>query len=172
MQGQADGAGSALSDLESRSFTPAAGELDSKFHAPTMRPGVVARTMLVDRLLTSDEPVITVFAPPGYGKTTLLAQWAGQLDPRVAWVSCEKTDNDPVALWTAVITALGQIAPVSPAASQLLAVRGKGGLAHSRLANRARCGNPGAGALSTASGPALSSSQPRHGPRHTVDTCM
>jgi hypothetical protein len=46
MQGQADGAGSALSDLESRSFTPAAGELDSKFHAPTMRPGVVARTML------------------------------------------------------------------------------------------------------------------------------
>jgi LuxR family transcriptional regulator, maltose regulon positive regulatory protein len=124
MQGQADGAGSALSDLESRSFTPAAGELDSKFHAPMMRPGVVARTMLVDRLLTSDEPVITVFAPPGYGKTTLLAQWAGQLDPRVAWVSCEKTDNDPVALWTAVITALGQIAPVSPAASQLLAMSG------------------------------------------------
>jgi LuxR family maltose regulon positive regulatory protein len=124
MQGQADGAGSALSDLESRSFTPAVGELDSKFHAPTMRPGVVARTMLVDRLLTSDEPVITVFAPPGYGKTTLLAQWAGQLGPRVAWVSCEKTDNDPVALWTAVITALGQIAPVSPAASQLLAMSG------------------------------------------------
>jgi LuxR family transcriptional regulator, maltose regulon positive regulatory protein len=124
MHGQADGAGSALSDLESRSFTAAVGELESKFHAPTMRPGMVARTMLVDRLLTSDEPVITVFAPPGYGKTTLLAQWAGQLGPRVAWVSCEKTDNDPVALWTAVITALGQIGPVSPAASQLLAISG------------------------------------------------
>ena len=44
----------------------------------------------------------------------------------MAWVSCEKADNDPVAFWTAVITALDQIAPVSPAASQLLATSGGG----------------------------------------------
>ena len=87
---------------------------------------MVARTTLLDRLSASDEPLITVVAPPGYGKTTLLAQWAERLGPRVAWVSCEKTDNDPVAFWTAVITALGQIAPVSPAASQLLATSGGG----------------------------------------------
>ncbi len=104
----------------------AVGALDPKFHAPATRSGVVARTTLLDRLFDSDEPVITVVAPPGYGKTTLLAQWAEHLGPRVAWVSCEKTDNDPVALWTAVITALGQIAPVSPAASQLLATSGGG----------------------------------------------
>ena len=70
--------------------------------------------------------MITVVAPPGYGKTTLLSQWAERIGPRVAWVSCEKTDNDPVAFWTAVITALDQIAPVSPAASQLLATSGGG----------------------------------------------
>ena len=91
-----------------------------------MRSGVVVRTTLLNRLITSDEPVITVVAPPGYGKTTLLTQWTERLGPRVAWVSCEKTDNDPVALWTAVITAVGQIAPVSPAASQLLATSGGG----------------------------------------------
>ena len=68
--------------------------------------------------------MITVVAPPGYGKTTLLAQWAERLGRRVAWVSCERADNDPVALWTAVITALGRIAPVSPAASHLLATSG------------------------------------------------
>jgi LuxR family maltose regulon positive regulatory protein len=102
------------------------GAPEPKFHGPATRPGVVARTTLLDRLFASDEPVITVVAPPGYGKTTLLAQWAERLGPRVAWVSCEKTDNDPVALWTAVITALGQIAPVNPAASQLLAASGGG----------------------------------------------
>ena len=127
MQGHADGAGSAVSDKLQQSLTAAAvGTLDPKFHAPTTRPGVVARTGLVDRLLSSDEPVITVVAPPGYGKTTLLAQWAEHLGPRVAWVSCERTDNDPVALWTTVITAVGRIAPVSPAASQLLATSGGG----------------------------------------------
>jgi LuxR family transcriptional regulator, maltose regulon positive regulatory protein len=124
VQGQADAAGSAL-DPEPKSLTPSAVEtLDPRFHAPATRPGLVARTTLLDRLFASDEPVITVVAPPGYGKTTLLAQWAERLGPRAAWVSCEKTDNDPVALWTAVITALGQIAPVSPAASQLLATSG------------------------------------------------
>ncbi len=126
VQGHADGAASALSDKGQKSSAATAGTLEPKFHAPATRPGVVARTTLLNRLLTSDEPVITVVAPPGYGKTTLLAQWAEQLGPRVAWVSCERTDNDPVALWTAVITALGQIAPVSPAASQLLATSGGG----------------------------------------------
>ena len=125
MRGQADTDGAALSDLEPKPLTPSAvATLNPKFHAPATRPGVVARTALLNRLYASDEPVITVVAPPGYGKTTLLAQWAERLGPSVAWVSCEKTDNDPAALWTAVLTALGQIAPVSPAASQLLAASG------------------------------------------------
>jgi LuxR family transcriptional regulator, maltose regulon positive regulatory protein len=105
---------------------PAVETLDPRFHAPTTRPGVVVRATLLDRLRATDEPVITVVAPPGYGKTTLLAQWAERLGPRVAWVSCERTDNDPVALWTAVITALGRVAPVSPTASHLLATSGGG----------------------------------------------
>jgi LuxR family transcriptional regulator, maltose regulon positive regulatory protein len=127
MRGQDGGAAPALSNQEpNTSAASNIGELDSKFRAPATRAGVVARTTLLDRLFASDEPLITVVAPPGYGKTTLLAQWAERLGPRAAWVSCEKTDNDPVAFWTAVITALDQIAPVSPAASQLLATSGGG----------------------------------------------
>ncbi|MET0520832.1 MAG: hypothetical protein ABW156_02490, partial [Jiangellaceae bacterium] len=127
MRGQDDGADPALSYQEPSTSTAShIGALEPKFQAPATRAGMVARTTLLDRLSASDEPLITVVAPPGYGKTTLLAQWAERLGPRVAWVSCDKTDNDPVAFWTAVITALDQIAPVSPAASQLLAASGGG----------------------------------------------
>jgi ATP/maltotriose-dependent transcriptional regulator MalT len=49
---------------------------ESKFHPPEDRPGIVVRTALVERLAASRAPVITAAAPPGYGKTTLLAQWA------------------------------------------------------------------------------------------------
>jgi ATP/maltotriose-dependent transcriptional regulator MalT len=45
----------------------------------------VARTTLVERLLASNaEQLVCVVAPAGYGKTTLLAQWAqhqGGADP-------------------------------------------------------------------------------------------
>ena len=49
----------------------------SKLHPPSARPGIVPRTVLVERLLASDAaPIICVVAPAGYGKTTALAQWA------------------------------------------------------------------------------------------------
>ena len=50
---------------------------ESKLHPPVARPGMVARTVLLDRLIGVGVPaVISVVAPAGYGKTTLLAQWA------------------------------------------------------------------------------------------------
>jgi LuxR family maltose regulon positive regulatory protein len=93
----------------------------------------VVRTRLVNRLLNSNEPVITFVAPPGYGKTTVLAQWAERLDARVAWISCEQADNDPVTLWTSVAIALGDVEPVGSAVSQLLATTGGGVAAVPRL---------------------------------------
>ena len=90
---------------------------------PVAREQLVPRTALTDRLMSSNEPVITVVAPPGYGKTTLLAQWARQLG-RVAWVSCEQPDNDPVTLWSHVLAALDRIEPVSAQAAALLAASG------------------------------------------------
>jgi len=86
----------------------------------------VPRTDLVDRLMNSQEPIISVIAPAGYGKTTLLSQWAERLGPRVAWVSCERSDNDPVALWTGILGALNRIEPVGADAAALLAGSGGG----------------------------------------------
>ena len=93
---------------------------------PAVRKRLVPRTALIDRLLRDGEPVISVVAPPGYGKTTLLAQWAQQVGPRVAWVSCERDHNDPVALWADILAALDRIEPVSEQATGILAASGGG----------------------------------------------
>ena len=100
--------------------------LESKFHAPMARPGIVVRTALVDRLAAAQAPVISIAAPPGYGKTTLLAQWAERVWPRVAWISCDDGDNDPVVLLSALAVALDRIEPIDPAVFRALASSGAG----------------------------------------------
>src|SRR5437763_7919966 len=99
---------------------------ESKFHPPVTRPGIVVRTALVERLAATRVPVITVVAPPGYGKTTLMAQWAQRPGSRVAWLSCDGADNDPVVLLSALAIALGRIGPVDPAIFSALASLGAG----------------------------------------------
>ena len=42
--------------------------------------------------------LFSVTAPGGYGKTTLLAQWAARGAGRVAWLSLDERDNDPETL--------------------------------------------------------------------------
>ena len=88
---------------------------ESKFHPPGVRPGIVVRTALLRRLAATRVPVITVAAPPGYGKTTLMAQWAQRTESRVAWLSCDDADNDPVVLLSALAVALDRIGPIDPA---------------------------------------------------------
>jgi LuxR family transcriptional regulator, maltose regulon positive regulatory protein len=90
--------------------------LQSKLAIPSLRPGLIPRTGLVNRLKSaSDARVFSIAAPAGYGKTTLLAQWAHD-DPRpFAWVSLEQRDDDPVALLTYIAAALDRIHPVDRA---------------------------------------------------------
>lgn len=69
------------------------------------------RSALVDWLLASDEPVVTIVAPPGYGKSTLLGQWRERRGARVAWVSCDLIPDDPRSLANALAAALGADPP-------------------------------------------------------------
>jgi LuxR family transcriptional regulator, maltose regulon positive regulatory protein len=88
----------------------------SRLGPPPNRPGTEPRKALVDRLLASpDVPVISVVAPPGYGKTTLLAQWAREVERtgrRVAWLSVDRDDKDPAVLVADIAAALDLAAPV------------------------------------------------------------
>jgi LuxR family transcriptional regulator, maltose regulon positive regulatory protein len=97
-----------------RSWLKSSFELvESKLHPPLARPGIVSRTVLVDRLLAAPAvPVVCVIAPAGFGKTTLLAQWAQEKGSRVAWVSADQRDNDPAVLLTYIVVALDRVEPI------------------------------------------------------------
>jgi LuxR family transcriptional regulator, maltose regulon positive regulatory protein len=93
-------------------------------HPPWTRSGIVPRTALVDRLAAVTEPVVCLVAPPGYGKTTVAAQWAERKGGRVAWVALDRRDNDPVVLLSYVAVVLDRFEPVDPAVFEALATPG------------------------------------------------
>ena len=82
----------------------------SKLRRPLIRPGAVRRSLLLERLAGGDRrPIVSVVAPAGYGKTTLLSQWAERNGQAFAWVSVEEPDNDPKVLLTYVAEALDAV---------------------------------------------------------------
>ena len=85
----------------------------SKLLRPPIRPGTVRRSSLIERLARDDcGPIVSVVAPAGYGKTTLLSQWAERNGQAFAWVSVDEADNDPKVLLTYVAEALDAVQPV------------------------------------------------------------
>jgi LuxR family transcriptional regulator, maltose regulon positive regulatory protein len=84
----------------------------AKLHSPLIRPGTVRRSRLIERLAGDVRPIVSVVAPAGYGKTTLLAQWAERSGQPVAWVSVDEADNDPKVLLSYVAEALDAVEPV------------------------------------------------------------
>ena len=86
----------------------------SKLLRPLIRPGSVDRSSLIERLAHGEPyPIIAVVAPAGYGKTTLLSQWAERDGRAFAWVSIDEADNDPKVLLTYVAEALDAVEPIS-----------------------------------------------------------
>jgi LuxR family maltose regulon positive regulatory protein len=89
--------------------------LETKLYLPRWRTGMVPRPRLVARLRERGEERLTLIsAPPGFGKTTLLAEWlAGAKGDRrsAGWVSLDPGDNDPALFWSYAIAALQQARP-------------------------------------------------------------
>jgi LuxR family maltose regulon positive regulatory protein len=87
--------------------------LTTKLYIPPARPGLVSRQRLLAQLDEGLARKLTlVCAPAGFGKTTLVSEWlhtlgARQTPPqRVAWLSLDEGDNDPVRFWRYVVAAL------------------------------------------------------------------
>ncbi len=80
--------------------------LDAKLTPPPVRPGIVPRSALVERIRDHPARVVTMVAPPGYGKSTLLRQVAESSAGSVAWVSLDSTDNDPTVFVSSVAAAI------------------------------------------------------------------
>jgi LuxR family transcriptional regulator, maltose regulon positive regulatory protein len=60
----------------------------------------------LDRGLQLRHRLLLVNAPPGYGKTTLLAAWDQQREARFCWLSLDDGDNDPAQFWLYFAAAL------------------------------------------------------------------
>ena len=85
----------------------------SKLGRPPIRPGTVRRSSLIDRLAgDGPRPIVSVVAPAGYGKTTLLSQWAERNGQAFAWVSVDEADNDAKVLLRYVAAALDTVEPI------------------------------------------------------------
>jgi LuxR family transcriptional regulator, maltose regulon positive regulatory protein len=84
--------------------------LATKVNLPRTRPDRLARSRLVQRL---DEgmgrPLVLVCTPAGFGKTTLLADWAADATLPVGWLSLDPDDNDPMRFWRYVVAALDRV---------------------------------------------------------------
>jgi len=102
-----------------------AGVMETKLAAPAVRPGTIPRGELVDRLTaTKASSVVGIFAPAGYGKTTLLAQVIAREQRPVAWVSLDEGDNDPMVLLLHVAVAIDRVVAVKPALFAMLSSPG------------------------------------------------
>jgi LuxR family maltose regulon positive regulatory protein len=89
--------------------------LESKLHVPTTRPGIVPRPRLVQALGQGERSRLTlVMAPPGYGKTTLLAQWGEDNGRRFIWLSLDDADDDASRMLVYLVTALNEAVPLGP----------------------------------------------------------
>ena len=86
--------------------------LATKLHLPRPRPGLVARPRLLQRLTEGmGRELVLVCTPAGFGKTTLLAEWARAGRRPVAWLSLDEADNDPARFWRHVAAALDPVRP-------------------------------------------------------------
>jgi LuxR family maltose regulon positive regulatory protein len=85
--------------------------LATKVNLPRTRPDRLARSRLFQRL---DEgmgrPLVLVCTPAGFGKTTLLADWAADATLPVGWLSLDPDDNEPMRFWRYVVAALDRVA--------------------------------------------------------------
>jgi LuxR family maltose regulon positive regulatory protein len=71
----------------------------TKIRVPKDRQPSIARLRLLERMnVATDRPVTLLSAPAGYGKTTLLRNWAETQAARTVWLALDARDNDSVRL--------------------------------------------------------------------------
>jgi LuxR family maltose regulon positive regulatory protein len=96
---------------------------------PVRRPGWVRRQRLLDSLFRSlDHKVTLVTAAAGYGKTTLLTEFAHEVELPVCWLTLDPADSDPAQFLSSLVLSISQRFP-DVGASTRAALAGGVGLA-------------------------------------------
>src|ERR1700680_2924189 len=85
--------------------------LATKLYIPRLRPNVVSRPGLLERLNEGlHRNLILISAPAGFGKTTLVSEWVLGRERPTAWLSLDEGENDPTRFLTYLVAALQTIA--------------------------------------------------------------
>jgi LuxR family transcriptional regulator, maltose regulon positive regulatory protein len=86
--------------------------LATKLFIPALRPNRVPRPRLTERMEAGVAGALTlVSAPAGFGKSTLLSEWIHESGRKVAWVSLDEGDNEPVRFFCYLMNALQRLRP-------------------------------------------------------------
>lgn len=103
--------------------------VETKLLLPRVRQDSVVRRRLDDLLARgADASLMLVSAPPGFGKTTLLATWLKarpEAGKATAWVSLDERDRAAASFWTYTLLALERAAPGSAAGALSLLQSGQ-----------------------------------------------
>jgi len=85
--------------------------LSTKMQPPQTHPGLVSRPRLKDALGDVTGARLTLIsAPAGFGKTTLVAHWAGA-ETACAWLTLDPGDNDPARFFSYLYAVLHGATP-------------------------------------------------------------
>ncbi len=85
--------------------------LATKLYLPRLRPNVVSRPRLLERLNEGLHRNLTLIsAPAGFGKTTLVSAWVALIERPTAWLSLDEGENDPARFLAYLVAALQTIA--------------------------------------------------------------
>lgn len=99
--------------------------VEANLAPPVLRDGLVPRDTLLRTLLgTQGGRLVSLVAPAGYGKTTVLVQWRARERRPVAWASVEVADADPIRLLTTIAHAVDRATGLDPAVFDLLTTSG------------------------------------------------
>ncbi len=82
--------------------------LATKFYIPRKRDKGVDRPRLVEKIRSAiflPGSAVLIAGPAGFGKTTLLAEFAHDSKWPIAWLSLDQADNDPIHFWSYLVKA-------------------------------------------------------------------
>jgi LuxR family maltose regulon positive regulatory protein len=85
------------------SFLPMA-----KVNVPVLPQKLITRSRLTRQITT---PLTLLYAPSGFGKSTLLNTWKQTCGFPVAWLTLDENDNHPLRFWHSLVMALQTICP-------------------------------------------------------------
>ena len=83
----------------------------------------VPRAALLRRLESAAEPLVLLVAPSGFGKTSLLAEWATTTGAQVAWLSCDESCGEPARFWSRLTATLAARWPATGSDAALVLER-------------------------------------------------